>query len=295
MSLTNRDNYTPSKPLASSLAESLLAASVTDFGKIVAYQTCGSTMEEAQILLTNTGSDKLERYCATVEANNNLIVVSKEQTLGKGRDGRVFLSQKDFGIWATFCMDFDMNEVSIDGLSLAIGVGLVEELAQLGLEIGLKWPNDLVVVESDGKLSKLCGILIETSLRTNALSSLRIGVGLNLRASSSHEFKSVGLSELLESSRDQPLSYEEGFTLLTRSIAKAWTEFKLGGIEAFLTRWEKHSIMHGKQISFIRDGKNESGVVVGLDNHGALLVRYSNGYTVNIHSGEVRLLDVARN
>lgn len=90
-------------------------------------------------------------------------VVADQQTAGRGRQGRAWLSPPG-GLYATFIVPHD------DLLSVHAGVAAVAALEEFGVRVQLKWPNDLLVGER-----KLGGILIETDAAV-----ARVGVGINL-------------------------------------------------------------------------------------------------------------------
>ena len=91
------------------------------------------------------------------------VIVADEQTAGRGRQGREWLSPVG-GFYATFVVPHDRL------IAMRAGVAVVRAVANLSIPVGLKWPNDLMI---EGR--KLGGILIETA-RDLAL----VGVGLNV-------------------------------------------------------------------------------------------------------------------
>jgi BirA family biotin operon repressor/biotin-[acetyl-CoA-carboxylase] ligase len=91
-------------------------------------------------------------------AGPEAIIVALEQTAGRGRQGRVWVSRRGLGIYTTLLLA--VGEAELQTLPLLVGVGLARALGRLGCPARLKWPNDIQV---DGR--KLGGILIESISR----------------------------------------------------------------------------------------------------------------------------------
>lgn len=278
--------------LTAELATALAKSGVTEFDSLLAYEACGSTMEEAAKFYSNQGGELKVQAAAlnSSQTSNGLIVVAKQQSAGRGREGRSFVSKRDSGVWATFGFNYP-TAVQLGGLSLAIGVGISEALARQDVEVGLKWPNDVVVSRPGKPLAKLAGVLIESTLRQQGDSNVRIGVGLNLEPAQSSDFVSVGLSQLRLEQDLTPLTYEDAFVLLTQAVADTWREFIATGFSGFASRWTSSSIMAEKSVSFTLNGATKQGVVKGVASDGALIVQPPNEAAISIYGGEVKLLD----
>jgi len=94
----------------------------------------------------------------TLEAGPQALIVALEQTAGRGRQGRSWVSRRGLGIYATLLLA--VEEAALQTLPLLVGVGLARALDGIGCPARLKWPNDLQV---EGR--KLGGILIESISR----------------------------------------------------------------------------------------------------------------------------------
>ncbi len=106
-----------------------------------------------------------------------LACFAEQQTQGRGRRGKVWISPPHSSIYLSLAWKFAMPVNALGGLSLAIGVAVVRVLKTIGLEqAGLKWPNDVLV---EGR--KIAGILIETTQNTAAATTAIIGIGLNFK------------------------------------------------------------------------------------------------------------------
>lgn len=106
------------------------------------------------------------------------VVIADNQTSGRGRQGRKWLSGGK-AFMGTFIFATSLAVAELSGYSLAVGVALAEGLHALNVPLRLKWPNDLVHVDG-GKLRKLGGILIEVQ-ELGAQRCVLVGVGINNR------------------------------------------------------------------------------------------------------------------
>ena len=102
-----------------------------------------------------------------------LVFLAQQQTAGRGRQGRSWISDDELGIYATIVRPVEEGS-HLQTLPLLVGVGLAKALRRFDFPVGLKWPNDL---EIRGR--KLGGILIETMSRGESDIGAIIGFGIN--------------------------------------------------------------------------------------------------------------------
>ncbi len=126
---------------------------------------CAST----EIELSNWIAEK------PVKKNQPKAIFSSCQRFGQGQGGRIWHAPKG-GVWVSAAIKRDgpfENNSQLYGLAVALA--LVDRIERMGVNVKIKWPNDLLV---DGQ--KLAGILPRLSFRGEKLRLLRVGVGLNL-------------------------------------------------------------------------------------------------------------------
>ena len=132
--------------------------------KLVLFEKTDSTNEQALL--------KVKQGCALP-----LVCLAEEQTQGRGRRGKVWLSPVAASICISLAWKFELPVNELGCLSLAMGVAVARVLKKIGLQqVGLKWPNDVLL---DDK--KIAGILIETSQLTAKTTTAIIGIGLNYK------------------------------------------------------------------------------------------------------------------
>ena len=104
-------------------------------------------------------------------------VVARRQRFGHGQQGRVWQSPPG-GVWLSAALPWPEDPAGAAAPALAMAVALAAELGALGVPIGLKWPNDLMLLTPAGP-RKLAGLLPGLRLRGGRVRWARIGVGLN--------------------------------------------------------------------------------------------------------------------
>jgi BirA family biotin operon repressor/biotin-[acetyl-CoA-carboxylase] ligase len=131
---------------------------------VVLFDRVGSTLDVAH-----------ERAAAGAPAGT--LVLADEQTAGRGRHGRSWVSEPGAGIWLTL-VERPSDAAAVAVLSLRLGLHAARALERLAPgPVGLKWPNDLYV---SGR--KLAGILVEARWRQGALDWIAVGFGINVQA-----------------------------------------------------------------------------------------------------------------
>ena len=204
------------------------------------------------------------------------------QTAGKGRQGRRWVSGLGRSLVLSVSWRFDAPAGGLSGLSLAVGVALVEALAAGGFDgVMLKWPNDLVIEDR-----KLAGILVEVSRSGSDSAACVVGVGFNL-----------DLAPVDSGRIDQPWTdFAKGFgrvparsTLAAQvadALLDACEQFRDHGLEPFAARWRERDALRGRPVRVLSGGAPIDGTARGIDGDGALLVERSAGM-IRCGSGEV--------
>ncbi len=226
------------------------------------------------------------------EPVGGICVVAKEQSLGRGRSGRSFVSPKG-GAYFSFSLTDNIPMEYIPTLTILAGLAANRAIFALtGLETEIKWPNDLLLQKK-----KLCGILTEGCVSsTGVLQYAIIGIGINLAGKSS-DFP----SEL------QPVLCtleEAGFSLSPKEVIdRVLYEFEtlydrgnfyrnMREITALYTR---NLAYRGEFVSIIRGEQETGGRLIGVNDNGEALLRAENGNLIIIPSGEMGLRPKAEN
>ena len=197
--------------------------------------------------IEHTTSTQLEarKLIAQGGAKTGDIVLANEQSAGRGRFGRSWISPKG-GMYATFIVRPDPL------LSLKAGLAVVRVLRAVGIDAGLKWPNDVIVEDL-----KIAGVLIETDGDCSLA-----GIGLNL-ASAPQETATCVTHHADVPDRDE----------WVRAIAEELIEMSSGGFN--LTEYRRACLTLGRpvRIEGIRDDPSVEGIAEDVDDSGRLIVQ----------------------
>jgi len=109
-----------------------------------------------------------------------LALLAGQQRFGRGQRGRSWSSPPG-GVWLSAALPWPPEPLGAAAVGLAVAVGLVLELEDLGLPVRIKWPNDVYLPGPGGCMAKLAGVLPGQRLQGNQVRWARVGVGLNAR------------------------------------------------------------------------------------------------------------------
>ncbi len=216
------------------------------------------------------------------------LLVAEHQSAGRGRQGRTW--QSAAGASLTFSLGMPLAVSDWSGLSLAVGVALAQALdpapsAQPGSRIGIKWPNDLWLLDDPetaaGIGRKLGGILIET-VAAGSRRLVIVGVGLNVLPFDTPE-ANTGFASLRE--LDPMITAPEALARLALPLVEAMLVFERGGFAAFADGFAQRDLLRGHTVRTTLTELPE-GIACGVSAQGALLVRTASGITP-VASGEV--------
>lgn len=230
--------------------------------------------------IDSTNSHLMTR--AQTNTPSGCVCFSELQTAGKGRRGREWISPQGENIYGSLLWRFH-DASHLNGLSLAIGVGVVRALKKCGIEnIGLKWANDIY---SDGK--KLGGILVEVSTHSNNQASAVIGFGLNLALPSDIDAITQPYTDLRTIAPEVKLERDLLIAELLNELLPMVAMFEKQGIRAYLEEWRELDCLVGKTATLFAHSKQLQGIVRGIDDEGLLKLELENGEIQTFSSGEV--------
>lgn len=207
-------------------------------------------------------------------------VLAEEQTAGRGRLGRAWVSPAGKNIYVTLVMRPPAPKLRV--LSIVSPLAIAEALEGIGLAPRLKWPNDVMV---GGR--KIAGILIETELSGDAVKYALVGIGLNVNfdVEATPEIADTATSVRRELGRDA--SREELLAALL-NVFEARYEQALEG-DAVYQVWRSRLETLGRRVRATLGERVEEGVAEDVDAEGNLLVRRDDGRLAVVEAGDVTL------
>ena len=222
----------------------------------------------------STNADMLA--LAAAGAGEGLWLRAVEQTAGRGRQGRAWVSPPG-NLYASNLVRLRPGDPNPATLAMVAAVALDEVLRAYGATPTIKWPNDLLI---EG--AKLTGILLERSG-----DAVVVGIGVNLAHSPE------GLGRAVTSVAAQGLGAPDP-ELFLRDLAEAfarWLAVWRSGLEPVRRRWLERAHPPGTALSVrLPDQAAIDGLFDGLDADGALRLRLASGEVQVIHAGDVFLI-----
>ena len=229
---------------------------------------------------TNTRAKEL----AAQGAPHGTVLIADHQTGGRGRLGRSFLSPAGTGVYLSVILRPGCAPGQLMHLTCAAAVAMcdaVEEAA--GFRPGIKWTNDLVY-----KNRKIAGILTELRIGPNGLVDYAVvGIGINCCQQEEDfppELRTMAGSLAMVSGK--AVDRAEVAAAMIRALHEM--DRHLTDKAGFMDRYRRDCITVGREISLLKaDGSVRHGTALSVDDEGALVVRFRDGTTEAVSSGEV--------
>jgi BirA family biotin operon repressor/biotin-[acetyl-CoA-carboxylase] ligase len=235
-------------------------------------------------VVAETGSTNADLLARLDSLALPTMLAAEVQTAGRGRAGRSWHAAPGAALTFSLAWRFRSRLPSLAGLPLAVGVVIAETLGRFGIDVRLKWPNDVL---KDG--GKLAGILIETASARNSPHGgiwVVIGIGIN-----------IVMPESLAAKIDRPVAdlaapdFDRNTLLATLldDLSQALAHFDQAGFAGFSHRWNRLHAHAGQPVVILDHGKVvHEGRAVGVDDSGRLLLHTAAG-EVAITAGDVSL------
>lgn len=200
------------------------------------------------------------------------IAATTNQTAGRGRQGKSWLSPPGSGVCLSAAYTFSEQPKNLPALTLAIGLAALKALKGLGARgIQIKWPNDLVA--RDGKLG---GILTEVQSQSSKGVIVVSGIGINIKLGDDFDTvlendwakRVVDLEELCETTP----THDEVAAALTTHLTIAFQDYEHEGFLPLVARWSQHDWLVGRDIVIQSMNEQIRGLGAGIAEDGALLI-----------------------
>ena len=235
---------------------------------ISTYKTINSTNTEAKLQ-------------ALQGASHGTVIVSEEQTSGRGRMGRTFYSPSNSGIYMSIILKptLSINDSVLITTAAATAVCMaIDKFTEL--EAKIKWVNDIYINNK-----KVCGILTEavTDAESKTINSIIVGIGVNV--------KTVVFPKELKETAGSIFSSNEGGCVRNQLAAEIINNILdvCGNLENrdFLEFYRKRSMIIGEKIKYLKNNQWFEGFAQGIDEFGGLVVFHDDGHKEVLHSGEI--------
>ena len=212
------------------------------------------------------------------------VVICEHQTAGKGRLGRVWDDESGVALTHTLLLrpNLAIEQVALCTLACALSMAEAIETIAPSVEVGIKWPNDLII---NGK--KCAGILSEMTADMDGLQFLILGVGVNVNQSSfSEELQDKAIS-ISMATNGQIHCRRELLLAYLKQIEIHMDELCSDGLSAMMDSYSKRSATLGKVVNVIGMKESFIGEAISIDDTGALIVKDEQGENRRVLAGDV--------
>ena len=237
-------------------------------------------------------------YFKTIDSTNNYakklaldgavegtIVISDEQTGGRGRLGRAWVSPSGTSICMSMILRptiYPNEAAKITEITAAAVANAISKVTKL--QAGIKWPNDIII-----NSKKVCGILTEMSAELNNINYVIVGMGINANIDEfPDDIKSVATS--LKKATGIEVSRKKLVINIVKEFEKLYYDFiSTGDLNKTVEVCKKRSVILGKTIKVINKNETIIAKAIDINENGELVIKKSDGEIINIISGEVSI------
>lgn len=214
-------------------------------------------------------------------ASEGTLALAEFQSAGRGRLGRSWEVPEGTSVMMSILLRPKFEPQYAPTLTLVMGMAVAKAVKNLGFDVSIKWPNDVVVSHK-----KICGILTEMGVRAGKIDYAVIGVGINVNIKEfPEEMADKATSLYLESGKEFDRSQIPG--LVMEAFEKYYEKFAatcdLSGLKE---EYESILANYNQPVRVLAKEPYE-GVARGITDGGELLVEKTDGTIVAVSAGEV--------
>ena len=242
-----------------------------------------------QTMESTTSTNDLAKLYANQNSTTPAIFISEEQTAGRGRLGRKFVSPAKTGLYISLCL---FPTIALEDLSLitcATAVACVETLEELtGKSLNIKWVNDLFYQDK-----KVGGILTEviSDFESQQVQSLIVGMGINLIDSPQsfpEELHSI-VGSIFSSKKEYDNSSFNRNHFIAQFLEK-WTFYYQNlSKRNFIESYKEHSNVISKFVNVFEGNQTYSAYAKDIDENGHLIIEKEDNTLHSLSYGEVSI------
>lgn len=230
-------------------------------------------------------TNALVKTLANQGASEGTIVIAEEQTAGRGRRGKSWVSPAGANLLFSVLLRPPMEGDRVFALTMVLSLAALKAIKKIcGVKAMIKWPNDLYV-----GAKKLAGILTEFAVTEKRVDWAVLGMGINVgwRPDDPEEGGAPATSLVEETERS--ISRNELLLELLPGFEAFYKEVVRGRLEALYEQWNRHCLVLGKAVVIESEMERIEGRALRIDDCGALIIEDSMGNERRIITGEVSL------
>lgn len=234
-------------------------------------------------------TNRLAKELGTKGAPEGTLVLCEEQTAGRGRMGRRWLSPRHANLLFSVLLRPKIPPDKVFLLTMILALAAIDAIGELyALKAMIKWPNDLYVGRK-----KLGGILTEFSTWNKTVEYVVLGLGLNAnwRPADEEGMLYAATSILVETGGE--VSREDLLVGILEKLEPYYRKMSSGRLEGFYKRWNEESMLVNKRVEIRSTGERICGKALRIDPHGALIILDDQGQERKIVYGDVSVREIS--
>jgi BirA family biotin operon repressor/biotin-[acetyl-CoA-carboxylase] ligase len=212
------------------------------------------------------------------------IVIAEQQTRGRGRSGRTWVSPPYVNLYFSVVLRPKLRPAHAPQITLTAAVAVAEAVDAFSPRPSvIKWPNDILI---DGR--KLAGILVEASSTADRVEYLILGIGINLNFPLEAMPPDIrGRATSLLALRQQGVHREAFLRRLIQDLDRCYGTLEDCGFGAIAPRWQSRFGLKGQRVRVEVGDEIFFGTATGIDPQGALILRGEDGKLQRVVAGDV--------
>jgi BirA family biotin operon repressor/biotin-[acetyl-CoA-carboxylase] ligase len=233
---------------------------------------------------TIDSTNNCARALAGCWAEEGTVIIAEQQTAGRGRLGRPWVANPNENLTFSVILRPGLLPDQLNIIPLYVAVAVTQAVQNVtGLSVECKWPNDLLI-----KGRKFGGILIEGSVKQNAVEYVVVGIGVNVNQERfAGELAKTATSLRLE--KRNKIDRQKLFREILNLMESHYTAAASSNFQSILPLWRSYTSMIDKQISVMERGAVVSGIVKGFTSEGGLVLQ-ADGKERTFYAGDVTVI-----
>ena len=233
---------------------------------------------------TISSTNEIAKNLALSGAKHGTVVISEEQTAGKGRLGRSFYSPANTGIYMSIILRPNLTAMDSVLITTSSSVIICESIKKVtGIDCQIKWINDIYLNNK-----KVAGILTEasTNFESGTIDYLILGIGINFNQPKDDFLDELKSIASLFNNNNNNINRNMLCAEIISNILDMIPRIKNYD---FISEYKKRSIVLNQEIIYISSGISSKGKAININCDGSLVVEHDDGSIKILNSGEVSI------
>jgi BirA family biotin operon repressor/biotin-[acetyl-CoA-carboxylase] ligase len=222
------------------------------------------------------------------DAPEGTVIIADHQTRGRGRMQRVWLSPPTVNLYISLILRPVLAPAFSPPLTIMAGVAVADLLTvYYQQQVQLKWPNDVLINKK-----KVCGILTEIKTTGNKVEFVIIGIGININMQKNDFSPSlVPIATSLQIETGKPIDRVELTVRLLERVGVFYQSLLTEGMKPLRELWLSYAQLLEKLVEVTFGEEMYRGMVIGMDDAGALIIRTEKGEQRRVIAGDVKVIE----